>query len=114
MTARKSRSSWGRNVFGGSSADGPAARHTCASLLIDRGASVKAVASQLGHSTPTVTLNVYAHLFADDLDRLYERSRRTGRTESRTSDGLETAWPPFRLGSLPPLQRSNQVARSGP
>jgi integrase len=41
-------------------------------LLIDRGASVKAVASQLGHSTPTVTLNVYAHLFGDDLDRLYE------------------------------------------
>lgn len=47
-------------------------RHTCASLLVSRGASVKAVASQLGHSTPTVTLNVYAHLFADDLDRLYD------------------------------------------
>src|SRR5438552_18237784 len=27
---------------------------------------------QLGHSTPMVTLNVYAHLFEDDLDRLYE------------------------------------------
>jgi hypothetical protein len=32
--------------------------------------SVKAVASQLGHKTPTVTLNIDAHLFADDLDRL--------------------------------------------
>ena len=30
-----------------------------------------AVSKQLGHSTPTVTLNVYAHLFEDDLDRLY-------------------------------------------
>src|SRR5437870_13765984 len=27
---------------------------------------------QLGHSTPMVTLNVYAHLFEHDLDRLYE------------------------------------------
>jgi integrase len=47
-------------------------RHTCASLLIRHGASVKAVQQQLGHSTPTVTLNVYSHLFDDDLDRLYE------------------------------------------
>jgi site-specific recombinase XerC len=47
-------------------------RHSCASLLIRRGASVKAVQQRLGHSTPMVTLNVYAHLFEDDLDRLYE------------------------------------------
>jgi integrase len=46
-------------------------RHTCASLLIRRGASIKAVQAQLGHSTPVVTLNVYSHLFADDLDALY-------------------------------------------
>lgn len=48
-------------------------RHTCASLLIREGASVKAVQEQLGHSSPTVTLDVYAHLFNDDLDRLFER-----------------------------------------
>lgn len=47
-------------------------RHSCASLLIRQGASIKAVQQQLGHSTPMVTLNVYAHLFNDDLDRLYE------------------------------------------
>jgi integrase len=35
--------------------------HTCASLLIREGASVKAVQEQLGHSSPTVTLGVYAH-----------------------------------------------------
>ena len=46
-------------------------RHTCASLLIREGAGVMAVSKQLGHSTPTVTLNVYSHLFDDDLDRLF-------------------------------------------
>ncbi len=47
-------------------------RHTCASYLIARGASVKAVQVQLGHSTPVVTLNTYLHLFPDDLDRLFD------------------------------------------
>ncbi len=37
-------------------------RHTYASLLIERGENVKYIQSQLGHSNPTVTLNVYAHL----------------------------------------------------
>ncbi|MBU0972137.1 MAG: site-specific integrase [Proteobacteria bacterium] len=37
-------------------------RHTYASLLIDQGENVKYVQTQLGHSNPTVTLNVYAHL----------------------------------------------------
>ncbi|PQP35639.1 site-specific integrase [Desulfobacteraceae bacterium SEEP-SAG9] len=37
-------------------------RHTYASLLISQGENIKYVQSQLGHSSPTVTLNVYAHL----------------------------------------------------
>lgn len=37
-------------------------RHTYASLLIQQGENVKYVQSQLGHSSPMVTLNVYAHL----------------------------------------------------
>jgi integrase len=37
-------------------------RHTYASLLIEQGENVKYVQTQLGHSSPTVTLNVYAHL----------------------------------------------------
>jgi hypothetical protein len=52
-------------------------RHTCASLLIREGAGVMAVSKQLGHSTPTVTLNVYAHLFEDDLDRSMPASIRS-------------------------------------
>ena len=37
-------------------------RHTYASLLIEQGENVKYIQSQLGHSNPSVTLNVYAHL----------------------------------------------------
>jgi len=37
-------------------------RHTYASLLIEQGENIKYVQSQLGHSNPTVTWNVYAHL----------------------------------------------------
>src|SRR3954447_17903611 len=47
-------------------------RHTFASLLIAAGASVVFVASQMGHRKPTVTLDVYAHLFdaRDHADKL--------------------------------------------
>jgi integrase len=37
-------------------------RHTYASLLIEQGENIKYIQTQLGHSSPTVTLNVYAHL----------------------------------------------------
>jgi len=37
-------------------------RHTYASLLIEQGENIKYIQSQLGHSSPTVTLNVYALL----------------------------------------------------
>lgn len=39
-----------------------ALRHTYASLLIDQKESIKYIQDQLGHSTPNVTLAVYAHL----------------------------------------------------
>ena len=37
-------------------------RHTYASLLIDQGENPKYIQTQLGHSSPMVTLNIYAHL----------------------------------------------------
>ena len=37
-------------------------RHTYASLKIEQGENVKYIQSQLGHSSPMVTLSVYAHL----------------------------------------------------
>ena len=41
-------------------------RHSYASLLIEQGENIKYIQSQLGHSTPTVTLNVYAHLMKSE------------------------------------------------
>jgi integrase len=37
-------------------------RHTYASLLIDQGENIKYIQNQLGHSSPMLTLSVYAHL----------------------------------------------------
>jgi integrase len=37
-------------------------RHTFASLLIEQGENIKYIQNQLGHSSPNVTLAVYAHL----------------------------------------------------
>jgi integrase len=48
-------------------------RHTCASLLIRQGASVKAVQAQLGHASASVTLDRYGHLFPDELEHLADR-----------------------------------------
>ena len=38
-------------------------RHTCAALLIALGAHPKAILERLGHSSITVTLDRYGHLF---------------------------------------------------
>ncbi|MGW5110577.1 tyrosine-type recombinase/integrase [Nocardia sp. NPDC004123] len=43
-------------------------RHTAASLAISAGANVKVVQRMLGHKTATLTLDLYGHLFPDDLD----------------------------------------------
>ena len=43
-----------------------ALRHTCASALIAAGLDVVLISRRLGHAGPTVTLNVYGHLFTLD------------------------------------------------
>ena len=43
-------------------------RHTAASLAVAAGANVKAVQRMLGHASATMTLDVYAGVFGDDLD----------------------------------------------
>jgi integrase len=48
-------------------------RHTCASLLIAQGASVKAVQAQLGHATASITLDTYGHLFPSEMETLADR-----------------------------------------
>ena len=44
-------------------------RHYFATLLIHNGAAVKTVQLALGHSSPMITLNTYAHEWPDSLDR---------------------------------------------
>jgi integrase len=48
-------------------------RHTAASLAVQAGANVKAVQRMLGHASAAMTLDVYAGLFADDLDAVADR-----------------------------------------
>ena len=43
-------------------------RHTAASLAVSAGANVKAIQRMLGHAKASMTLDVYAELFDDDLD----------------------------------------------
>jgi integrase len=55
-------------------------RHHYASMLIDGGESVVVVARRLGHANPSMTLNVYSHLFQD--------------TAERTRSVVDAAWNP--------------------
>jgi len=48
-------------------------RHTAASLAVSAGANVKVVQRMLGHKSAAMTLDVYADLFADDLDDVARR-----------------------------------------
>ncbi|MHB8188622.1 MAG: tyrosine-type recombinase/integrase, partial [Dermatophilaceae bacterium] len=45
-------------------------RHTAASLAIASGANVKVVQQMLGHKSATMTLDLYGHLFEDQLDEV--------------------------------------------
>jgi hypothetical protein len=47
--------------------------HTAASLAVAAGANVNAVQQMLGHASAAMTLDVYAGLFADDLDRVADQ-----------------------------------------
>jgi integrase len=48
-------------------------RHTAASLAIAAGASVKGVQTMLGHASATLMLDLYGHLFPDELEGVAER-----------------------------------------
>jgi integrase len=62
-------------------------RHTAASLAISAGANVKAVQRLLGHAKASMTLDVYADLFDEDLDSVADRLDRAIRA---TADQLRT------------------------
>lgn len=46
-----------------------ALRHFYASVLLDAGENIKALAEYLGHSGPGLTLRVYAHLMPSSRER---------------------------------------------
>jgi integrase len=48
-------------------------RHTHASQLISLGMDILTVSRRLGHGSPSITLNVYGHLFKGSDDRAAER-----------------------------------------
>ena len=48
-------------------------RHTAAALLVAEGAHPLVVKSHLGHSSITVTMDVYGHLFASEAEELAHR-----------------------------------------
>ena len=74
-------------------------RHSHASLLIDQGANVLAVAQRMGHSDPAVTLRVYGHLFGGAQEELTERLDKLRNSELAKASG----------GAVIPINRDRQV-----
>jgi integrase len=70
-------------------------RHTAASLAIASGANVKVVQTMLGHRSATMTLDLYGHLLADQLDEVADAMdvARAASAAATTSSGTVTALP---------------------
>ena len=83
-------------------------RHTAASLAVAAGANVKAVQQMLGHASAAMTLDVYAGLFADDLDQVPTASMRP------SADCLRTRCGPNRLGRPSSSPRCLSTSRLKP
>jgi len=69
-------------------------RHTAASLLIAAGADVKAVQVILGHSTATMTMDLYGHLFSEATWAAMERLPAIPLQSARPAIGSAPADPP--------------------
>jgi integrase len=69
-----------------------ALRRTAASLAVAAGANVKVVQQMLGHKSATMTLDLYGHLFADQLDEVAERldAARTAAADGPATDPRRT------------------------
>jgi len=78
-------------------------RHTSASLAIASGASVKVIQRMLGHASAAMTLDVYSHLFADDLDTVADRLNVLGEAAaSARADQVRTS------GQIVPLKVADE------
>ncbi len=67
-----------------------ALRHTAASLTIAAGANVKVVQTMLGHKSATMTLDLYGHLFADQLDEVADAMDAARTSAQDRADFLRT------------------------
>ena len=92
-------------------------RHTAASLAVAAGANVKAVQQMLGHASAAMTLDVYAGLFADDLDavadqldRAFARTNADQARSNRRPEQQRQAVLPF---ENPPDHAAGYGPRSG-
>jgi len=65
-------------------------RHTAASLAIAAGANVKVVQTMLGHRSATMTLDLYGHLLADQLDQVADAMDAARRSVQDRADFLRT------------------------
>jgi integrase len=85
-------------------------RHTAASLAIAAGANVKAVQQMLGHASAAMTLDIYAGLFADDLDTVADQLdrafARTNADQMRTNQRLNRRNQAVLPFEIPPGQAS--------
>ncbi len=69
-------------------------RHTCAAWLVDSGAHVRAVMEWLGHSSPSVTLGTYGHLFPSLTDTLVEGMQKRWELAARHNEVVYASAPP--------------------
>ena len=90
-------------------------RHTFASLAIKAGANPKALQASLGHSSITVTMDIYAHLYPDDslgfvnaMSGLFSE----GRSQNVAKDEKKT--PPENSESAPDQLRPQQDSNPRP
>ena len=58
-------------------------RHTCASLLVEQGISMRIAQQQLGHSDPRITPAIYSHVIGDSHRQAVEK----------LSSVLDFCWP---------------------
>jgi integrase len=68
-------------------------RHTYASLARKSGADLRYVQKTMGHSTPTVTANIYSDLYSDELDHVATNLDRLNDVAKHQANGQEPDTP---------------------
>lgn len=82
-----------RETVGAEHVDYHDLRHTFASTLLSEGVSVRAVADWMGHASPSVTLDTYAHVMPVDEDRarsVLDQAARGVHADDRGGDRIMT------------------------